>query len=86
MILGVYFGACLDGTNEVFNTSVDLSAGKYRAIGPFALLRSLNNMPAGILSKIWGLRGPCMSINTACASGLHSIGEAYRMSKWSLHV
>ncbi|CAH8586527.1 unnamed protein product [Schistosoma rodhaini] len=76
---GVCFGVGLDGPNEVMNTSSGILSKKYSTIGPHALTRILGNMPAGIISRIWGLRGPCMTVNTACASGLHCIGEGFRM-------
>ncbi len=36
-------------------------------------------MVAGHLSIIYGLRGPTISIATACASGVHNIGHAARI-------
>ncbi|CAH8571668.1 unnamed protein product [Schistosoma margrebowiei] len=76
---GVCFGVGLDGPNEVMNTSSGILAKKYSIIGPHALTRTLGNIPAAIISRIWGLRGPCMTVNTACAAGLHCIGEGFRM-------
>ncbi|TNN12803.1 3-oxoacyl-[acyl-carrier-protein] synthase [Schistosoma japonicum] len=76
---GVYFGVGMDGPIEVMNTSSGILTKTYSTIGPHALTRTLGNIPAGIISRIWGLRGPCMTVNTACAAGLHCIGEAYRM-------
>ncbi|CAH8517864.1 unnamed protein product [Schistosoma turkestanicum] len=76
---GICFGVGLDGPNEVMNTSSGILAKKYSTIGPHALTRTLGNIPSGILSRIWGLRGPCMTVNTACAAGLHCIGEGFRM-------
>ncbi|VDP94530.1 unnamed protein product [Echinostoma caproni] len=81
MISGVHFGTGLDGVSEVANTAKGISEGVYKSIGPYALTRSLANMPAGVISRLWGLRGPCMAGNTACATGLHAIGDAYRMSR-----
>lgn len=63
------------------NTASGISRGNFKAIGPHTLTRSLANMPAGVISRLWGLRGPCMAGNTACATGLHSIGDAFRLSK-----
>ncbi|CAH8547164.1 unnamed protein product [Dicrocoelium dendriticum] len=77
---GVHFGVGMEGVNEVAQTSGAINARRYKGIGPYALTRSLGNMPAGAISRLWGLRGPCLSVNAACATGLHSIGDAYRMS------
>ncbi|CAH8554112.1 unnamed protein product [Heterobilharzia americana] len=76
---GVYFGVGIDGPSEVMNSASGISAKKYSDIGPYALTRILGNIPAGMISRIWGLRGPCMTASTACAAGLHCIGEAFRM-------
>ncbi|CAH8547150.1 unnamed protein product [Dicrocoelium dendriticum] len=76
---GVHFGVGMEGVNEVAQTSGAINARRYKGIGPYALTRSLGNMPAGAISRLWGLRGPCLSVNAACATGLHSIGDAYRM-------
>ncbi|THD18689.1 3-oxoacyl-[acyl-carrier-protein] synthase [Fasciola hepatica] len=76
---GVHFGSGMDGILEIMNTASGISGGIYKAIGPHALTRSLANMPAGIISRLWGMRGPCMAGNTACATGLHAIGDAFRL-------
>ncbi|CAL8080654.1 unnamed protein product [Calicophoron daubneyi] len=75
---GVHFGVGMDGINEIVNTSQAILNHRYNGIGPHVLTRTLANMPAGVISRIWGLSGPCMANNTACATGLHSIGDAYR--------
>ncbi|CAH8853721.1 unnamed protein product [Trichobilharzia szidati] len=76
---GVYFGVGMDGPSEVIDTASGILTKKYSGVGPHALTRTLSNIPAGVISRIWGLRGPCMATNTACAAGLHCIGEAFRM-------
>lgn len=40
------------------------------------------NMAAGNVSILTGARGKCTSVVTACASGTHSIGDAYREIAW----
>ncbi|KAF5399780.1 3-oxoacyl-[acyl-carrier-protein] synthase [Paragonimus heterotremus] len=79
---GVHFGTGMSGIEEIVRTAESINARLYRGIGPYALTRSLPNMPAGIINRIWGLRGPCMAGNTACATGLHAIGDAYRMIQY----
>jgi nodulation protein E len=46
---------------------------------PFSIPRIMNNAAAAHVSMRHGLRGPAISIATACAAGSHSIGEAAAM-------
>ncbi|WP_097032614.1 beta-ketoacyl-ACP synthase II [Sodalis endosymbiont of Henestaris halophilus] len=50
-----------------------------RKISPFFVPATIINMVAGYLSIICGLRGPNISIATACTTGLHNIGHAARI-------
>lgn len=45
---------------------------------PLMIPRMISNMAAGNVSIAFGLKGKCINVVTACASGTHSIGEAYR--------
>lgn len=50
-------------------------------VSPMYIPMSIVNMAAGNVAIDLGIRGESLSIVTACASGTHSIGEAYRMIK-----
>lgn len=43
----------------------------------------ISNMAAGNVAIAYGLKGKCTNIVTACATGTHSIGEAYRYIQWN---
>jgi 3-oxoacyl-[acyl-carrier-protein] synthase II len=58
------------------------AGGQMRRVTPYFIPRILINMAAGAVSKHFGLRGPVHCATTACASGAHSVGDAYRMIKW----
>lgn len=45
---------------------------------PLFIPMFISNMAAGNVSIYFGLKGKCIDIVTACATGTHSIGEAYR--------
>lgn len=47
-------------------------------ISPMMVPMMISNMAAGNVSIQFGLKGKCINIVTACATGTHSIGEAYR--------
>ena len=47
-------------------------------INPLMVPLMISNMAAGNVSIRFGLKGKCMDVVTACASGTHSIGEAMR--------
>ncbi len=50
----------------------------YRKITPFFIPMLIINEAAGILSIRYGAKGPNICVVTACATGTHSIGEAFR--------
>lgn len=45
-------------------------------ISPFFIPSVITNMASGHISIRWGLRGPNFSVTSACATGVHSLGEA----------
>lgn len=47
-------------------------------VGPMLVPLMISNMAAGNVSIAYGLKGKSMNVVTACATGTHSIGEAYR--------
>lgn len=53
-----------------------------RRISPFFVPASIINMISGNLSIKYGLKGPNLSVVTACATGIHSIGLSARMIEY----
>lgn len=47
-------------------------------VGPMLVPLMISNMAAGNVSITYGLKGKSLNVVTACATGTHSIGEAYR--------
>ena len=47
-------------------------------IGPLMIPLMISNMAAGNVSIAYGLKGKSLNVVTACATGTHSIGEAFR--------
>ncbi|BDU50384.1 beta-ketoacyl-ACP synthase II [Haliovirga abyssi] len=52
-----------------------------RKLSPFTIPAMIENMAAGNVSIYTGAKGPNKSIVTACASGTHSVGDAFEMIK-----
>jgi 3-oxoacyl-[acyl-carrier-protein] synthase II len=78
---GVCIGSGIGGIEEVYDNSVDFATGGYRKVQPLFVPKLLPNMAGGLISIKYGLKGPNHSVSTACATGNHSIGDAYRFIK-----
>ncbi|MBP5343620.1 MAG: beta-ketoacyl-ACP synthase II [Alphaproteobacteria bacterium] len=75
---GVVFGSGQGGLNRFFDgVKIYLDQGANR-ISPFFMPSIIINQTAGFLSIKYGLEGPNLAVSTACATGTHSIGEAYQ--------
>ncbi|MCX6129585.1 MAG: beta-ketoacyl-ACP synthase II, partial [Proteobacteria bacterium] len=59
------------------STRVLMEKGEKR-ISPFFIPYAIPNMAAGFVSIKYQLRGPNVCMASACASGTHAIGEAFR--------
>jgi 3-oxoacyl-[acyl-carrier-protein] synthase II len=81
--------ACIYGTGiggmEIFeHESVVLNTKGAKRVSPLFIPTMIPNMAAGNLSIRYGLKGDCFSIVTACSTGTHCLGEAYRLIRFGL--
>lgn len=77
--IGVAIGSGIGGLPQIERSHKAYLDGGARKISPFFVPSAIINMASGNLSIAKGLKGPNLSIVTACASGTHSIGTAGRM-------
>ncbi|MCO5613421.1 hypothetical protein L7F22_067697 [Adiantum nelumboides] len=76
---GVSIGGGIGCISEITEAAELLLQKRIRRLSPFFVPRILINMAAGHVSMKYGFQGPNHAVVTACASGAHSIGDAYRM-------
>ncbi len=76
---GVSIGSVASGLDEVLHTFSLLQSGQHHSISPCVVVHVLTNMPAALVSMHYNLLGPNHSISTACATGLHAVGDAASM-------
>jgi 3-oxoacyl-[acyl-carrier-protein] synthase II len=77
--IGAAIGSGIGGLGLIEENHSSLVNGGPRKISPFFVPSTIVNMVAGHLTIMFGLRGPSISIATACTSGVHNIGHAARM-------
>ncbi|MAS00012.1 MAG: beta-ketoacyl-[acyl-carrier-protein] synthase II [Nitrosomonadales bacterium] len=80
--IGVSIGSGIGGINLIEETSDIFDKSGPRKISPFFVPGTIINMISGNLSIMYGLKGPNVSIVTACTTGTHSIGDASRMIEY----
>ncbi len=76
---GVAVGAGIGGIQTITNNQDKLTTGGPRKVSPFFIPAGIINMVAGQISIKHKLKGPNISVVTACTTGTHNIGLAGRM-------
>lgn len=76
---GVAVGAGIGGIQTITNNQDRLVAGGPRKVSPFFIPAGIINMVAGQISIKHQLKGPNISVVTACTTGTHNIGLAGRI-------
>ncbi|MEG2070790.1 MAG: beta-ketoacyl-ACP synthase II [Bacteroidales bacterium] len=79
--LGVYIGSGVGGINTFHAESKKLLEEGAQWVSPLFIPMMISNIAAGNVAIAHKAEGPCLPIVTACATGTHSIGEAYRAIK-----
>ena len=79
---GVMVGSGIGGLQTLENNHTQLITKSPSRVSPFTIPMMISNMASGMISMEFGLKGPNMSIVTACATANNNIGEAWRMIKF----
>ena len=79
--IGVVTGCGLGGLHLLEETTVILQKKGPKRVTPFFIPMMIGNMAPGMISIYLGAKGPNSSIATACASGTHAVGDAFKIIK-----
>lgn len=75
---GVIIGVGIGGLAVIEENTLKMKEKGPGRISPFFIPAVITNLAAGQVSIALGLKGPNYSVTSACASGVHSIGDAVR--------
>ena len=75
---GVIVGSGIGSLETVENEYAKILKGNVKRVAPLMVPKMISNMAAGNISIQLVLRGKCTNVVTACASGTHCIGDAFR--------
>jgi len=76
---GVMIGSGIGGLQTIYEASIQVHEGRAKRLSPFFIPSALINLISGQVSIKYGLKGPNHSAVTACATGVHAIGDAARL-------
>lgn len=80
--VGVLTGCGLGGLNMLEVTAHTVDTKGPKRVSPFFIPMLIGNMAPGMISIVFGAKGPNSSVATACAAGTHAVGDAYEIIKY----
>ncbi|HEX2049168.1 MAG TPA: beta-ketoacyl-ACP synthase II [Actinomycetota bacterium] len=80
--IGVIIGSGIGGLLTIEREHESFLRGGARRVSPFMVPKLMANAGAGAVSMRYGLLGPNFAPVSACATGAHAIGEAYRQIRY----
>lgn len=80
--LGVYMGSGIGGFDLICREAIKDHVEGHKWVSPMLVPNMITNAAAGQIAIRFNAQGPAFSIATACATGTHCIGEAYRAIKY----
>jgi 3-oxoacyl-[acyl-carrier-protein] synthase II len=80
--VGINVGSGIGGLPLIEETHRALMEGGPRKISPFFIPGAIINMISGNLSIMYGFKGPCLAMVTACTTANHCIGDSARLIEY----
>ena len=80
--VGVVVGSCAGGMTTYEKNLQLLQTDGPRSVSPFFITGFVANMAAGEISIVFQARGPSKCVVSACATGNHAIGDAFRLIQY----
>lgn len=77
--IGVLIGVGIGGLYTIEENHQIFLDSRLRRLTPFFIPKVISNLAPGQISIKYGARGVNLTTTSACASGSHAVGEAYRM-------
>jgi 3-oxoacyl-[acyl-carrier-protein] synthase II len=77
--VGVYVGSGMGGLPAIEHFKKVLLEKGPKRISPFFIPMTIINLVSGHISIRYGAKGPNSSVATACSSGTHAIGDAFKL-------
>ncbi len=77
--MGVAIGSGIGGIGDIEENTIILREKGWKKISPYFIPYAIINMASGYVAIQYKAYGPNLSVVTACATGTHAIGEAFKM-------
>ncbi len=77
--VGICIGSGVGGIYSHLENSAALMNKGPRRVSPFYIPACIGNIASGFISIIHGIKGPNLSLQTACATANHSMGTAWML-------
>ncbi len=78
---GCAIGSGIGGIQTFCREHASMLANGPRRVSPLFIPEMIANIASGNVATVFHAEGPNLPVVTACATGTHSVGEAYRMIK-----
>lgn len=80
--IGLNIGSGIGGLPLIEETHKTLLESGPRKISPFFIPGTIINMISGNLSIMYGFKGPCLAMVTACTTANHCLGDSARLIQY----